>query len=272
VFLKAKIVLAVLAGLVALCLAQPALAAGSKTFADATGETGGTADITAVKVTNDDAGVLTFEVSFANLPEMLADVNVFIGFNTDPTAGDELGDDYLFELNGAERKYFWGKWDGTQFVFAGELTFVDYEAGKMIVRLNRSHLGGVGTFGFGVTSRKGMPGAYVYDDAPNEGGWSYEIAIRPVIGSVTVGNAAPKAGKRYAAPVTGIVLAGGQAAKPTALRCTAKLAGKSIRGTGPGGCQFAIPPDAKGKKLVITVTVQYRDAAPKTVKVTRTVR
>ncbi len=270
--MKAKIVLAALAGLVALCLAHPALAAGSKTFADATGEAADTADIASVKVTNDDAGVLTFEVSFANLPEMAADVNVFIGFNTDPNAGDELGDDYLFELNGAERKYFWGKWDGTQFVFAGELTFVDYEAGKMIVRLNRSHIGGVGTFGFAVTSRKGTTGAYVFDDAPNEGGWSYEIAIRPVIAAVTVGKAAPKAGKSYTAPVTGILLAGGEAAKPTAVRCTAKLAGKSVKGTGPGGCRFAIPPDAKGKKLVITVTVQYRDSAPKTAKLTRTVK
>jgi hypothetical protein len=269
--LKAKVVLAALAGAVALVLAQPAMAAGSKTFSDATGESTG-ADISTVTVTNDDAGAMTFEVSFANLPEVTPDVNIFIGFNTDPNAGDELGDDYLFELNGAERKYFWGKWDGTQFVYAGELTFVDFQAGKMIVRLNRTHLGGLGAFGFAVTSRKGPAGAYVYDDAPNEGGWAYEIVIRPVITSVALGPAAPKAGKSYAAPVTGVVLAGGTTAKPTAVRCKAKLAGKAIKGTGPGGCRFAIPADAKGKKLVITITVQYRDAAPKTVTVARSVK
>ncbi len=267
-----KVVLAAVASAVALGLAQPASAVGSKTFSDATAESADAADIAIVTVTNDDAGAMTFEVSFANLAEVTPDVNLFIGFNTDPNAGDQLGDDYLFELDGAEQAYFWGKWDGTEFVSAGELTFVDFQAGKLIVRLNRAHLGGVGAFGFAVTSRKGPPGAYVYDDAPNEGGWAYEVVIRPVITSVALGPAAPKAGKNYATPVTGVVLAGGATARPTAVRCKAKLAGKAINGTGTGGCRFAIPVDAKGKKLVITITVQYRDAQTKTVTLARSVK
>ena len=140
------------------------------------------------------------------------------------------------------------------------------------MRLNRTHLGGVGAFGFGITSRKGPEVAQVADDAPNEGRWTYEVVIRPVITSVSVGAGAPQAGRKYAVPVTRVALGDGTTAKPTSVRCTAKLGGKPIKGTGAGGCRFAIPADAKGKRLVITVTVQYRDAAPKTVKVTRAVK
>jgi hypothetical protein len=53
--------------------------------------------------------------------------------------------------------------------------------------------------------------------------------------------------------------------KPTSVRCAAKLAGKTLRGTGAGGCRWSLPKNAKGKRLVITVTATYQDAEPVTV-------
>ena len=43
----------------------------------------------------------------------------------------------------------------------------------------------------------------------------------------------------------------------TTFRCRATLGGKAVRGTGTGGCSFAIPKTAKGKRLVVTVSATH---------------
>ena len=40
--------------------------------------------------------------------------------------------------------------------------------------------------------------------------------------------------------------------------CAAKLAGKQLKGSGQGGCSWLLPKKARGKKLVVVVSVSYQ--------------
>jgi mevalonate kinase len=45
---------------------------------------------------------------------------------------------------------------------------------------------------------------------------------------------------------------------PDSLSCAAKLAGKKLKGSGAGGCSWLIPKKTHGKKLVVTVNLEYQ--------------
>lgn len=49
----------------------------------------------------------------------------------------------------------------------------------------------------------------------------------------------------------------GVVASPDTVSCTATLGGRRLRGTGPGGCTFALPRNANSKRLRVTVTATY---------------
>jgi hypothetical protein len=75
--------------------------------------------------------------------------------------------------------------------------------------------------------------------------------------------AQPRAGHTFTAAAQ-VTLGSGETVAATAARCKAQLAGKTLLGTGAGGCTFRIPKNAKGKRLVVTVTAGYADATPAT--------
>jgi hypothetical protein len=69
----------------------------------------------------------------------------------------------------------------------------------------------------------------------------------------------PKAGKRFTLKPLGIRLGGSnEVVLPDSLSCTAKLAGKSLEGTGVDGCSWLLPKKGRGKKLVVSVNVSYQ--------------
>jgi hypothetical protein len=51
------------------------------------------------------------------------------------------------------------------------------------------------------------------------------------------------------------------AALPESYTCTAALGARKLPGGGTGGCTFRIPKKARGKRLVVHLTVGYQGAA-----------
>ncbi len=121
-----------IAGLAVVCVALPAAAAGtpaplasasparssdnSVTFQDSTGENP-KIDIQTVTVSNDDAGLITFQINIPDQPALTGDMLIDITADTDanPTTGDpqSLGGDYAIELFQGQVNLF--RWDGTSF-------------------------------------------------------------------------------------------------------------------------------------------------------------
>ncbi len=274
-FLKAGF-LALVSGVV-LLFAQPALADGSQTYSDATGENAAAADISAVTVANDDAGMLTFGISFTNMPDLAADTFVALGLDTDRNArtGDRDGAEYVFVLDGSDRTYGLLKANGSSYdTVPGELD-VRFGGGIATVKIDRATLGGIASFDFFAFSGKGPQDAAVFDDAPEANQvWTYELKFTPVIEAVVARYqpAQPRAGKAFALPGIQVRLGDDTVVVPTSVKCTAKLAGKALKGTGPGGCRWSLPKNAKGKRLVVTVTATYANAKPVTASSSFTVK
>ena len=99
------------------------LAGGSApvTFEDSTGEDPAEADITSVVVSNDDAGLITLQVTLSNRPELTSDMHVavFVDTNKNATAGagpDAEGTELEIDL--AQNDVALGRWNGSTFDFS----------------------------------------------------------------------------------------------------------------------------------------------------------
>jgi hypothetical protein len=72
---------------VALCafllLAVPAGASNSQTFADSTGENPAAPDVTSIVLSNDDAGLITFQINVSNRPALTPDMLFWVFLDTD---------------------------------------------------------------------------------------------------------------------------------------------------------------------------------------------
>jgi hypothetical protein len=179
----------------AAALAVPALggAAGSTSFADSTGELGTGPDITAVTVSNDDKGVVTFNVAIPNRPALTADMAVLIFLDTDQNSstgrveasGAEYGIDYE---NGTADL---GRWNGSQWVWDGpQSSVLTGYAGGLTLKVSTADLGGTTGFNFYA--------AVIGDDdtidfAPDlgHGTWNYRVAIAPPAAPASVAKKAP---------------------------------------------------------------------------------
>src|SRR6185503_9928108 len=101
--------LAILLALSALLVGVPAALGGSshatansQTFNDSVGEDPNAPDITSIAVSNDDAGLITFQVNISNRPALTPDMFVLVFLDTDQNAStgdpDSLGADYAIDL------------------------------------------------------------------------------------------------------------------------------------------------------------------------------
>ena len=103
------------------------------------------------------------------------------------------------------------------------------------------------------------------DIAPDTGVWSFPQSTKPSISfdSILVSQKplVPKAGKRFTVTVTGAKLSTGEVVQPDAYRCTATLSGRALKGSGTGGCSWALAKKARGKKLVVDATISYQGAS-----------
>jgi len=254
----------------ALVAALPAGAAGG--YTDATGDSGNAPDLAGVFVTSDDA---SGQVSFRSVelnptaPDSVTELD--IDSDANPATGETSsgGADYAFQISPSTHSYGFWHWNGSDWLTTPHTTVQITAFGTgFTISVNKSDLGGTPDFNFGaVTFTRSSDGS---DSAPDDGFWNYSVqAHGPDIVSVLVATqpaSGPKAGKLFSLTPTGLKLPPDGRVNPTALMpdtytCTAALALRKLAGSGTGGCTFQIPKrKARGKRIVIHLTVQYQGA------------
>jgi hypothetical protein len=253
----------------------PAASAG--TYVDPSGDaSGGSGDVTAVKVSaNKATGQLVFQITGSNLATSVQNV-LFVDIDADanPTTGDVFdgGAEYSFYIDGDS--YDFVRWSGSDWVDTPNTTVrVTGNSSSNTITVNRSELGNTSDFNFTATAllvaltpdnpQLGL------DVAPDDGAYNFSLeANGPQIDSVDVKAApasGPKAGKKFTILPTALHLpADGRSTpvtfSPDSYSCAAKVGARKLAGSGTGGCRFAIPKSARGKKLGVQLTVNYEGA------------
>jgi hypothetical protein len=235
------------------------------TFTDATGDQQGTApDVTTVTAENDRAGKITMSIRVANQATLAADSEIFVLIDSDRSeatgAPDSLGADFFFYIDGSDRTWGLGKWNGSEFDYdtPSDTVQAAYSGGLATFTINRSELGGTRGFNFWIRGIQHTgPQTSAIDDAPNEGVYTYALtATGHRLGSIIIRtNPPPVAGRTFKIAVLYVDVIGENLhAVPTKYTCRAKIGGKSIRGSGKGGCTWKVPRSARGKTFVVTVS------------------
>lgn len=253
--------LAAVAAVAALVVTMPVGASGSQAYGDATGDSATAADLTSVVVSNDDAGLITIALKFANRTALTADDFFVIGLDTDRNAstGYQAGLEYFIAVDGSDQSFGLQKWTGSEFDGNVPQTTLKTSDG-LTLQINRSELGNVQSFDFFVA-------AFTNSNEDVDGGpdgsavWTYSLKLTPQVKTVAAAFAPtkPKAGKRFAVGGVRVSLATGEVVAPSTKRCTARLAGKTLRPVGT--CAWFMPKTAKGETLAVTVTVAYGGSA-----------
>lgn len=254
------------AAAVALLVALPAAAgparstAGSQTYTDATGDSADAADIVSLTVSNDDAGLLTFAFTYGNRPSGLTGDDgllVFLDTDRNPQTGDpDLGADYLLVFVASQQAGGLLRWQNNDFEEAQpQATFRASVDGRQL-QINRSELGNTAAFSFGgITLRESNESV----DAISAGNalLSYQVVLAQIRSvAPRFSPASPRAGRRFSVPGATVRLTSGQNVAPSAVTCTARLAGRTLRPV--ARCAWRMPANARGKRLVVTVTVTYQ--------------
>ena len=255
---------ALLVALGALAFASPAYA--DQNYTDATGEDAASADITTIAVANSPAArTLTFKVQIGNMPtlEENALLVVFIDSDRNATTGGN-GFEYAFIADGTG--YELDKWDGTKYAVVNAFTAqVSFNAGLFTAAFDPVSVGAPKAFDFAVVTFRGPdPNNPAVDVAPDGSGiYTYTpVVAAPVVkpsvkGSTVTVTPVPKAGTRVHVGPLAVKLSDGTSVSATGSKCTATVGGAKLKGTGAGGCTFALPKKAKGKRLVVTVSGHY---------------
>ena len=247
-------------------------ASGTGKYTDASGDNGSAPDVTGATVDSGPNGQLVFRIGITNLPAS-GDVQAVLLVDSDanPATGrlDMGGVDYVFVSDRSDHTWGFAHWTGsswdwnTPWSTAAVLAF----SNALVVTVNRSELSNTSQLNFGVVTVTGDGGSGNVDLAPDLGLWNYDLQAQgPDIKGIQVATkpSVPKARKTFAVTVTGLQLTPTgnplASAQPESYSCTAKLAGRALAGSGQGGCTFKLPKKARGKTLVVAVTVEYQGA------------
>lgn len=273
--------------LLALCafllLAATAGASNSQTFADSTGENPAAPDVTSIALSNDDAGLITFQINVSNRPTLTPDMLFWVFLDTDgnPSTGDTVanGADYLIQLIPGFVDLF--KWNGSDFAATpSESTLVySYASTGPTIKLNASELGGVKAFNFSVLAISGVAfnssgvpdlskssGDLAPD--PGHGMYAYKVltSVKLTVVSFRIAPAPAKAGKSFAATIGATESDTNGPIEKGTVACHATLGGRPFAGVGGGVvnglaiCEWKLPRTAKGKRLSGTVSVTVQGA------------
>src|SRR2546423_4850260 len=244
---------------VAVLMAALVLAPGATpgTYADKSGDSGSAGDITGIDVAADQAsGQMIFRLAGSNLSTSANDLTfLFIDSDANPLTGDVdlLGADYAFVVD--DSTYDFVHWNGSDWAETANSTVrVNGGGSGLMFSVNRSELGNTSTVNlwarsFNTVDKKS-------DDAPDDGSYNYSMnANGPDIQSIdlkTAPSTGPRHGKKFVVTPAGLKLpAGGPIAAtlPESYSCSAKVGQRVLRGSGTGGCTFALPKKSRGKQL-----------------------
>jgi hypothetical protein len=175
---------------VAACLLFVAPLAGASNttaFSDATADAPAEApDIAGVQVSNDDAGTVAFQISFANRsalddPEFVAVLVDADGNAQTGCARGTFGAEYALDV--LSRKYLFGRCDDGKWSFTRRpASFGGSFAGSTLtLRASRRDLGGTNGFAFRIGAATAGHEDASYDFAPNIGSspWTYKVVAPP---------------------------------------------------------------------------------------------
>ena len=247
--------------------------ANSITFQDSVGDEDARApDVSTVVVANDDAGLLTFEVHFANRPALGPGEELSLWFDTDNNFRTGLlGSDRFIELVGSDLVLM----DGESFDEVPTTTLAAVPGPSTVtIRIGVKELGVApgASFHFYIWADANPDDDDVsdVDTAPDDffEGWVYEIKASPPTMSAAALTCTPTPA-RSGKPVTGktrVTFARGAAAEPlpstATVTWTAVVGSIKLRPRGttrqPSGALSAtwlVPKSSKGKRLRVSVTV-----------------
>ena len=260
-------------------------ASNSTTYTDSTGENPSAPDITTVKVSNDDAGNLTFQVNISNRPTLTPDMLVAIYLDTDNNAstGDpqSFGADFVIQLVAGEVDLF--PWKGSDYgtsVATPSLTY-SYGAGGATIHVSANDLAKTKTFNFAVVAVSGIAigesGAPDFtnaaqDVAPDVGHGSYKYQVlttlKLAVSAFTTSPKPPKAGKPFSAGLAANENDTNGPVKQGTVTCTATVAGRHIPAAHKGAiangiatCVWPLPKKDKGLTIRGTVTLTVKGTA-----------
>jgi hypothetical protein len=241
------------AAIVASLLFAAGGAGAAATFTDATGDAvGGAADFTQVVVDNDAAGTISFVLTFANRTALSSDDIVVIPLDTDENAATGFqGFDFLIGIDSTGARLFQGTGTGITPVTSSTLKSSN---GGTSVSINRSELGNTHHLNFGVDT--GLASNETAEDlAPETSVFRYDLALIPQLGTLAArfSPAKPRAGHVFRLAGTTLRLDDGSIVKAESITCRATLNGKRLAGR----CSWRIPKNARGKRLVVYLTVTY---------------
>jgi hypothetical protein len=238
----------------ALVVSLPAGAAGSKSFTDPAGDSGSGPDITSVVVSNDDNGVITFSVGFANRSELMGNDRLLIALDVDRNGQTGTrGLDYAIQVQAAAQAVSIGRWNGTEFRAFRPQTLS--ATNTRTLRIDHRELEGTRAFNFLVVAADTPAPSPVFDEAPDgDRVWTYELAFRPSVSGEVAARfepAAPRAGTTFAVRQASVPVSTGGTVVLSSPSCRATVAGKRLRPL--GRCRWRIPRGARGKILVVVV-------------------
>jgi hypothetical protein len=265
--------------------ATAAAASGPVTFTDPTGDSGTAADITSVVVNNDAGGQITFQVNFGGPLASTHAAAVFIDADQNSGTGDPnvAGAEYAIWDDESTNGYAFQKWSGSAWAEASPEATVRVTGGggtnQLTLSVNRSEIGGGPGFNFWVDSMDGNGGAGHEDQAPDSSVWNYQLqaAAPGALRLSVVYSLSPRTAKAGGVYTAGLLVqrsdTNGFLGSEGTLSCNATVGGKTLSSTGAFVtttyrgmtasvpiCAWQVPAQARGKKLVGSMTVTYQGA------------
>lgn len=224
------------------------------TYVDPAGDAKSAPDVTKVNLDLDAASGL--QIDLAGTEDLAGDGILVVAIDSDRNSGtgDRFGADYAVAIFANGMGFL--KWNGSEMAVFNHLPALLARAPA------RSSSGSAPATSVRRRLTSGCSGSGEMTDlAPDNGEASYPAQENAVsISSLlyTMTPLFPKAGKRFTLKIQGVRLEGSnKIVLPDSLSCSAKLAGKAIKGSGTGGCSWLLPKKARGKKLTVMVNVSY---------------
>lgn len=265
--------------------AVPSIASGDSsrassnttTFPDSIGEDVNAPDITNVVVSNDDAGMITFQVNIPNRPALTPDMFmlIFIDSDNNSTTGD-AGVEYVIDLEPGQVGLF--QWNGATYVQAASQTSLTYSwASGATIHISAADLGKTKAFAFVAVAFSGfaLDANGNEDDTnlkrdsapdPGHGLFTYNVLTKLVL-KVTALTVAPRPAKA-GRPLTVSMAAtendtNGPVTTGTVI-CAASVAGAKLVPTthvvrnGVAVCTWKVPATAKGRIVRGLITLKVK--------------
>jgi hypothetical protein len=255
--------------------------ANTSSFQDATGENPGGVDITSVRVSNNDEGLLTFRINIPTRPAFTDDMRLRVWFDSDNnretglTPADVAGRDSfilwdrdgvrLFRCSGSSCRSGQPQTTLTSSYRGGATLSID--ATELETTRFRFTVEAAAGIAYDPATRRFDTANATWDFAPDRARfWSYNVRLGPsrlLVKSFSTTPARPKAGKKVSVQLaatrndTGKLLSNGR------VTCAARAGAKPLKPSSErfvgtrATCAFAIPPNAKGQTLRGSIAIVF---------------